>query len=240
MELGKPAVSGEIARRLITAISVGAYSPGERLPAEREFAQRLGIARDTLRQALREVAALGLVEVRRGRAGGTYVTMLDWATIAPQVAKHTLENELPTMRQLFDFRCLIEGTIARAAAQRRTARDLTKINRLLAEFRASDSMITARTLDRRLHGAITAAARNEHLTDLSARLTARVTLGFGAEPYEQGFFDRALADHVRLVELISAGDADAADRCATEHFRITLETMQAALRRAVRASNTGS
>ena len=56
-------------------------------------------------------------------------------------------------------------------------------------------MIEARTVDRRLHGLICAAARNPHLTTLSAHLTAAASLGFGSEPYSEEFVAQASAEH---------------------------------------------
>ena len=65
-------------------------------------------------------------------------------------------------------------------------------------------MIEARAVDRRLHGLVTAAARNPHLTSLGAHLTAAATLGFGAEPYAPEFLAQARAEHEELVEHIAA------------------------------------
>lgn len=87
------------------------------------------------------------------------------------------------------------------------------------------------TRRRRLHGLITAAARNPHLTSLGAHLTAAATLGFGAEPYTQEFYDDALTQHIELVGHVIDGAADAANRSAQAHFALTLETMRASLRR---------
>jgi GntR family transcriptional regulator, transcriptional repressor for pyruvate dehydrogenase complex len=66
---------------------VGTYSPGERLPPERELAERLSVSRVTIRQALQQVGELGLVEARRGRGGGTFVTALSWRDVAPEQAR---------------------------------------------------------------------------------------------------------------------------------------------------------
>ena len=65
----------------------------------------------------------------------------------------------------------------------------------LEEFGAVEGMIEARAIDRRLHGLVTAAARNPHLTSLGANLTAAATLGFGAEPYAPEFLAQARAEH---------------------------------------------
>ena len=225
-------MTASLADRLVTAIAVGAYSPGERLPAERELAASLGVARATLREALRQVCELGLVETRRGRGGGTFVSTLDWEEVAPQVARRTLEVELPRLRDLFDFRCLVEGMIARTAAERRTAEDVADLHTALAQFERADGMIEARALDQRIHGLISGAARNPHLSLLSARLTAAATLGFGAEPYAPEFLAQAGAEHAQLIGHIVLGDADGAGRCAQAHFSLTLESMKAGLRKA--------
>jgi DNA-binding FadR family transcriptional regulator len=218
--------------RLVTAIAVGEYSPGERLPAERELAASLGVSRQTVRQALQQVTDLGLIETRRGRSGGAFVTVASWEDVAPDVARRTLEIEIPRLLDLYDYRCMVEGMIARAAAERRTAADVAGLEAALEDFRAATSMTDARNADRRLHGLVTAAARNPHLTSLSAHLTAAATLGFGVEPYTREFYDEALAQHTELVGHVVRGEPDAANRSAQAHFTLTLETMRAGLRRA--------
>ncbi|XGX78247.1 HTH-type transcriptional repressor NanR [Terrabacter sp. BE26] len=233
MLLGEPRTKAtSLTDRLITAIAVGEYSPGERLPPERDLAASLGVSRATVRQALQHVTELGLVEIRRGRAGGAFVASASWEDVAPDVARRTLETEIPRLLDLYDYRCMVEGMIARAAAERRTSEDVAALEKSLEEFRAATSMTEARNADRRLHGLITAAARNPHLTSLSAHLTAAATLGFGVEPYTQEFYDEALAQHVELVGHVVRGESDAANRCAQAHFRLTLETMRAGLQRA--------
>ena len=103
----------------------------------------------------------------------------------------------------------------------------------LAAFRlAGDDMVAARSLDRRLHGLVCAAARNRHLVSLSAHLTAAATLGFGAEPYEETFFATALHEHEQLIAAVVAGDVPAAQQIAQSHFSLTYLTMERSLQRA--------
>jgi GntR family transcriptional regulator, transcriptional repressor for pyruvate dehydrogenase complex len=59
-----------VADRLVTAIALGEFVPGQRLPSERELGATLGVSRTTVREAIQRLAALGYVEVRRGRTGG--------------------------------------------------------------------------------------------------------------------------------------------------------------------------
>lgn len=232
--LARATMAGSVASRLVTAIAVGAYSPGEQLPPERELAARLSVSRVTVRQALQQVAELGLVESRRGRGGGTFVTSVSWREVAPEEARRTLEVELPRLRELFDYRCMVEGMIAGAAAERRTCEQVEELQAALARFRlAGTDMAAARALDHRLHGLVCAAAQNRHLVSLSAHLTAAATLGFGAEPYEPDFFVQALAEHEELIDAVVTGDRGRAERVARAHFALTYVTMEHSLQRAV-------
>lgn len=230
--IARSTVSAGVADRLITAIAVGMYSPGERLPPEREIAQMFSVSRVTVREALRQVTELGLVTARRGRDGGTFVTKVSWEEIAPETARRTLEIELPRLHDLYDYRCMVEGMIARAAAERRTADDIVELTKALEEFRNATEMAGARQLDRRLHGLVSRAAHNRYLSSLSAQLTAEATLGFGAEPYTEQFFTQALGEHDELIRHVVHGDANAANRSAQTHFRMTVELMKAGLTRA--------
>jgi DNA-binding FadR family transcriptional regulator len=226
-------VTEDVANRLVTAIAVGTFSPGERLPSERELATRLEVSRVTVRQALQRLGELGLVVARRGRTGGTFVTTQAWEDVAPAEARRTLETELPRLKELFDYRCLVEGLIARTAAERRTEAQRRELQEALAAFATTgEDMALARAWDRRLHGLVCAAAANPHLTGLSAHLTAAATLGFGAEPYEREFFRQALHEHEELVGAVVDGDAERAQEIARGHFALTYLTMERSLQRA--------
>jgi GntR family transcriptional regulator, transcriptional repressor for pyruvate dehydrogenase complex len=228
-------VAEDVAKRLVTAIAVGTFSPGERLPSERELATRLEVSRVTVRQALQRLGELGLVVAKRGRTGGTFVTQQAWEDVAPAEARQTLETELPRLKDLFDYRCLVEGLIARTAAERRTPEQRDELTEALAAFATTgENMVLARAWDRRLHGLVCAAAHNPHLTELSAHLTAAATLGFGAEPYEPEFFAQALHEHTQLVTAVVDGDADRAQDVARGHFVLTYTTMERSLERAAR------
>lgn len=216
--------------KLVTAIAVGVYSPGDALPAERDLAPMLGVSRATLRQAITQIVDLGLLESRRGRAGGTFVTRKSWKELAPEAARRALESNLPDMEDLFDYRCQVEGMIARTAAQRCTEIDRAELRSLMSEFAsATDDMSLARRIDRRFHARIATTARNRHLAELSRRLTAEATLGFDSEPYTEEFYALALAEHRQLADAVCEGDHGRANDIAVHHFRITALTLRSAL-----------
>ncbi|NAZ82654.1 FCD domain-containing protein [Kineococcus sp. R8] len=215
--------------RLITAIAVRDFTPGERLPPQRELAVLLGVSRPTLRAALDELAASGHVETRRGRAGGTWVRAGDGERTSAAVAR-TL---LPTWAQLeesFDLRRLVEATIARTAAERHDAADDVRLRERLAAYEAAGGEEEAsRSTDADLHRAVCAAAHNSQLQELSRQLLARVNLGMPREPFTRADYDRALPQHRALVAAVLASDAERAAAVAHEHFAITEDRVRAAL-----------
>src|SRR4051794_5001789 len=72
-----------VAERLVTAIALGEFVPGQRLPAERELAGMLEVSRSTVREALQRLVATGYVKIHRGRNGGA-VVQADWAPGPPR------------------------------------------------------------------------------------------------------------------------------------------------------------
>lgn len=219
-----------IADRLTTAIAVGAFSPGDRLPPERELAELLGVSRVTVREALRLVAELGLLTAVRGRDGGTFVTEASWSDEARAVSQRTLERELPALREFCDYRCLVEGTIARTAAERCTEVDATRLLARLSDFDLAEDLSAARAADQRLHREIAAIARNDRLATLSGELSAEATLGFGSEPYPAAFLERARHEHRALVDAVVGRDPERAYASARAHYALTLDILEAGLR----------
>jgi GntR family transcriptional repressor for pyruvate dehydrogenase complex len=221
-----------LADRITTAIAVGTYSPGDRLPSERDLADLMGVSRVTVREAIRLVSEVGLLTSVRGRDGGTFVTGADWAAIAPDAARRTLEEELPALREFCDYRCLIEATIARTAAERRTDLDAERLRARLADFGASQTLSAARAADARLHAEIAAIARNDRLAVLSVQLSREATLGFGSEPYPEEFLERAGREHDELVGAIVDRDPSRAFDVARAHYALTFEILEAGLAKA--------
>src|SRR5207247_1429859 len=100
-----------VADRLVTAIALGEFVPGQRLPSERDLAATLGVSRTTVREAIQRLAAMHYVEVRRGRTGGAYVQE-GMGSEANEMIRRTLLPEWSTLESLLDFRQLIEPLIA--------------------------------------------------------------------------------------------------------------------------------
>ncbi len=111
------------------AIQIGRFLPGEKLPTERELAGQLAVSRTTVREALRVLQGEGLIETRRGRAGGAVVIAGPVGTA--QELRQLVRHRLAELEDVFDYRLAIEPHAARLAAQRRSKGDLAKLRETL-------------------------------------------------------------------------------------------------------------
>jgi DNA-binding FadR family transcriptional regulator len=222
----------EVADRLITAVAIGEYLPGDRLPSERELAAMLGVGRSTVREAIGRLLASGVVDIRRGRQGGAYV-LESWTRASARAVRRTLLPRWAELEQLFDMRCLVEGMVARVAAQRRRDEDVERMRAALATFAAAGSPQEKHAADIAIHQAVLGATQNPQIAGLSRDLLARVGLGIPIEPYdsEPAVYQRALAEHTALCEAVAAGDAERAGEIAQAHFTITNEALREVLSR---------
>src|SRR5882757_10969309 len=129
-QLAMPSRVDEITDRLITAIAIGEYLPGARLPVERELAASLGVGRMTVRAALARLVERGLLETRRGRGGGSYVVD-QWPDSSTDAVRRTLSIRLAELRDRCDAICRLHGAICRAAAEARTPADVGELQAAL-------------------------------------------------------------------------------------------------------------
>jgi GntR family transcriptional repressor for pyruvate dehydrogenase complex len=214
-----------VADRLVTAIALGEFVPGQRLPSERDLSSTLGLSRTTVREAVQRLAALGYVEVRRGRNGGAYVKT-SWGPQAREMIGRTLLPGWDRFERLFDFRQLVEPLIARTAAERRSSEDVERIDGALRAYLDAPDREASRAADQALHEAVAAATRNPYLANLSTSIRSEISLGFGAEPYSDAIRGKAVRDHTKLAQAIADGDPAAAARIAAVHFRLTESTVR--------------
>ena len=210
-----------VADRLVTAIALGEYVTGQRLPTERDLATMLGVNRSSIREAFHRLAATGYVEIRRGRHGGAFVRA-DWGPDSAESVQRTIGSDWPAFEELFDLRRLVEPVIARTAAERHRPDDIPAITSANEAYLAADGDREAsRAADQALHLAIARATQNRYLLDLSQQIRARVSLGFQAEPYSPEIREIAKGQHCELVAAILARRLDGAAALAQVHFSLT-------------------
>src|SRR5258708_40240060 len=113
--MGVQTLGQEVAERLRRDLAEGLFKPGEKLPPERELMARYSVGRNTVRQAVHGLVALGMLEVKAG--SGTTVARVDGRTaLARAVAERPMDES--ALQELVEFRLLLEGQAARWAAER--------------------------------------------------------------------------------------------------------------------------
>ncbi|MFJ9912829.1 FadR/GntR family transcriptional regulator [Actinacidiphila glaucinigra] len=197
-------------RRQITS---GAWPVGSRIPTEPELVRQLGVARNTVREAVRALAHNGLLDIRHG--SGTYV-----AATSELAGVMRRRFEEAGQRDVAEVRGALESAAAGLAATRRTEEDLARLGTLLGRRERAwdsgdrDAFVDA---DSAFHLAVVAASHNEVLAELYADLgqVVRDSLKehFSAPVLRPG--DRM--DHARLLDAIRAGDAATAAGEAASH-----------------------
>lgn len=207
-------------------IAFGAYAPGDRLPTERDLAQALGVGRMTVRSAVRSLSGEGLLETRRGRTGGTFVTE---RRSIPNSALAT-RSSLGEVRETFEFRLALEPTVAAWCAAAASDDDRREIVRIAEQVPVS--VAAYRALDSRFHVAIAGACGNTLARDAIRR--AREEFFTWAD----AFFDvvwtpdlemamTSQREHVAIAHAIAAGDPDGARRLTSEHIRVSAADYEA-------------
>src|SRR5712692_181538 len=142
-----------VAERFVTAIALGEFVPGQRLPAERELAAMLEVSRTTVREAIQRLQASGYVTTRRGRGGGTFVRT-GRGPDSDEMIRRTLLPAWKELNEILDFRRLVEQLIARTAAERRDERDISSIRDAVHAYAAAADRDASRLADHALHQAI--------------------------------------------------------------------------------------
>ena len=193
----------QIADRLITAIALGEYVAGQRLPTERELAALLKVGRASVRQAIHRLAALGYVRVARGRFGGAFVAT-DWRPDSAAVVRRTLLDNWPAFVDLLDLRRLLEPLIAEKAAKCHDADDRLRLLHARNAYREASDREASRVADGMIHSAVGAASHNVYLASLGLQIRNKLTLGFSAEPYSATIREQAIATHDELIDAILA------------------------------------
>lgn len=209
---GRPA-HRELAQRMGVEIVTGAREPGSTLPGEIELAERAGVSRSVIREALRMLSAKGLVD-SKPKAGTRVRERHDWNLLDPELLGWMFEGPQPSLkfvRSLFQLRLIVEPAAAELAALNRTTRQLSRMGHSLEEMGAHGlGSETGRAADQSFHAVLLEATDNELLVSLSASIAAAVrwTTLFkyrGTKPPRD-----PLPEHRILFEAIANGDPAAA------------------------------
>ena len=227
--MSKRNLSQQTAERLYNSIvAEGTLRPGDKLPNEVELSQQLGVSRTTLREAIRELAARGVLEVRRGR--GTFVS--EEVADIEDFGFSGLERLQGQLRDgcgrgsRGELRAIFEPQAARLACQRATEEELRDI---LERGEAVERCIRAgqdRTeADRDFHAAIVRAAHNEFMVRLLPVIHQAVAAAVESGEHGEQLAEDTLRDHALLLEFLAKRDGEGAEHAMAIHMCRSMEVM---------------
>jgi DNA-binding FadR family transcriptional regulator len=209
------------------AIMSGEYPPGHSFLGEIEQSERLGISRTAYREAIRILAAKGLVD-SRPKAGTRVNPRHMWNLLDPDVLAWMFEQEPSErfIRDLFELRGVIETAAVDLAARRREQRHIVAMAEALIEMRGNRIETDAwRAADQRFHRAILDATDNEMFKALATSVGAAVAWTTKFKTSERGLQRDAVPDHERVYEAIREADPAAARRAMSTLLELALRAM---------------
>jgi GntR family transcriptional repressor for pyruvate dehydrogenase complex len=223
----REALPSQVARRLLDYILAGTVRPGMKLPSERQLVEALGVGRSVVREALKSLGLLGILEVRQG--DGTYVRHLESELLPKVVEWGLLLGEQRTL-DLVEARQHIELVTARLAAERRDEADLKAMEEGLDAMQRSRSDAAAFVAaDVAFHLAVARAAKNTVLSDVLASVQSLLQVWVTRVIRAAGDSQPSFLEHVPVYKAILAQDATAAVRAMQVHLGAARERLMAAL-----------
>jgi len=209
----------EALEQILQVVRLGLVPGGERLPAERELAERLGVSRVTLREVLKVLQEQGVVEARRGRYGGTFVLRRADAGGQDAGGQDELRRRIVSVdiEDVLRFRevlevgaaglCASHGLDEEQASRLRAALDRTR-DAPLGEYRRLDTL---------LHLTLAELCGSPSLTARYAAVRATVNDLLDCIPLLVRNLEHSQRQHAALVEAVLDGDADGAREAMREH-----------------------
>ena len=212
-----PSVTDEAIDKIQALIISGSWGPGDRLPKEKELAAQLGLSRNSLREAVRALSQLRVLEVRQG--DGTYVTSLKPELLLESTSfvSHLLVGE--SALELFEVRRLLDGSAAALAAARIDKAGKEELGARLQQMVASRTVEELVEADVDFHAVIARATGNTFLTSLLASLSSRTLRARMWRAREvDNAFDITRDEHRRIFESVIRGDPELARAAAMAHI----------------------
>ncbi|MDG4824135.1 FadR/GntR family transcriptional regulator [Asanoa sp. WMMD1127] len=206
----------------------GALGPGDRLPKEADLAERLGLSRNSLREAVKALSIIKVLDVRQG--DGTYVTSLSPDLLLESLSFVVDFHRDDTVLQFLEVRRILEPAATALASRRMSDPEIAKLQRVLDELGPSPSVEALVANDLEFHRAIAAGSGNAALCSLIDGLsgpTTRARIWRGLT--QEGAVERTREQHQAIVDAITAREPDLARSWATVHIAGVEEWLRQAL-----------
>jgi GntR family transcriptional regulator, transcriptional repressor for pyruvate dehydrogenase complex len=213
--------AGDIADQIRIRINCGQFGPRDRLPNERDLAVSLGVARITVREAIRLLGEEGYLVSKRGNSGGTFVSDLT----GPQARwLQRIRSDRHWLRDLYEFRKAVEGRAALLAAQRRSRPLLGEMRAAVEAARSPATRSAFRQADHRFHFALARASGNERLVAATLHARGELFLPVDGLDYRDHFGPTA-GEHEAILAAVEAGDGGLAVAAVEAHLDSSLQDL---------------
>ncbi|MFG1688513.1 FadR/GntR family transcriptional regulator [Nonomuraea sp. NPDC049269] len=205
----------DIARQLLSQLLSGHLAPGTRLPSERQLSETLGVGRSTVREALKALDVLGIIEVRQG--DGTYLRQ-STSSLLPSAIEWGLMLGQPQVLDLIEARKHIEVVIAELAAERADAAAVEELRAHLADMRAAKDSTAFVEADVAFHLTLAHAAGNSVLDDILGSIRSLLRVWIRRAIHEAGETQTTIAEHAAVLAAIEQRSPSAAVTAMRGHM----------------------
>ncbi|WP_290994682.1 FCD domain-containing protein [Hyphomicrobium sp.] len=223
-----PKIADAIATHIEKLILEGALRPGEKLAAERELAQKLGVSRPSIREGIEKLVLRGLL---RSTHSGTFVAEFLSPAIAPLANLYRDNHQ--AFADYFEFREAVEARAAREAAIRITSVEKLELQKRLSEMRKAHKIedpTQEAEADVNLHMTVYEAGHNVVVLHIMRALSEllRNNIFFNRKNLylRPGVREKLLAQHVEIGEAVLSGNPNRAERAAGDHIRYVFDTVE--------------
>ncbi|WP_425956707.1 FadR/GntR family transcriptional regulator [Xylanimonas sp. McL0601] len=211
------AVTDEAILKIKEMLLAGELRPGDRLPPEKELSERLGLSRSSLREAVRALELIRVLDVRQG--DGTYVTSLEPRLLLEAIGFVVDLHQDGTVLELFEVRRILEPAAGALATHRASAEEVTALRALVDDLAPGTSVEDLVAHDLEFHRRLTELSGNTYLSSILEQLSssthrARIWRGLT----EGGAVGRTLEEHRSIVDAMESRDADLVRSCLTVHI----------------------
>jgi GntR family transcriptional regulator, transcriptional repressor for pyruvate dehydrogenase complex len=212
----KTRIAEEVADRIRVLILDGTFPPGRPLPSERVLTERFGVSRGSIRDALRMLELIGLLETRHGQGTFPHELTVD-RLVAPLASvmayRHDLQDELLDVRRMF------EPAVARVAAARVTDEDFGDLQRILdAQRQKLKTGRSAIVEDTAFHAALARSTRNRVVVSIMSTLNDLLVESRTQALRQKGRPEKSIEGHEAVVAALRRRDAEAAERAMYKHI----------------------
>jgi len=213
---GRKAVSELVVQRILDLIKNGQLTPGEKLPSERDLSGILDVSRPTIREALRALSILGVLEIRHG--GGVFVSSLEANELLNPLDFFVSLNA-QNMGELFDARIEYEPMVAALAAERISDAGLKSLQEFLnAQLADPDNADLFHDTDIEFHKTLIDASGNALLSRVGKMLQVLGDQGRRAFQKEAQVRRQSIADHEAIMKAMHDRDPEAAKSAMRQHM----------------------